>query len=149
MSRAAIITLRVIAMAIAVVLCTIYVGLVLPLNENIVNFKLCVLECLGTYLLMTLALVVFPRIRKSDLAILCWAIVASQLCAQLGLAHFHLVAVPRLSQGLSGMMGIFSSILPMCLVNIRGDARERRRNTGLIIARKTVTSVDIPRLIQH
>lgn len=149
MSRVAMITLRFTGIFAGLACSAAYAFLVLPLNETIVHYKWCALEFLTAYFLMTTGLVVFPRVRKFDLAIYCWVIVAAALLGQFFLSGFHLIAIPRMPQGLSGGMGILSAILPMYLVEIRGDARERRRNSKIITTRKSLTSIEAPSLLHH
>jgi hypothetical protein len=140
MSRTTVIAIRYSSLAIALGLSAIYLKLVLPMDQNVMDLKASVIFFIGTYLLMTSGLLVFNRLRKFDIASICWAALSGVVICQLGAYKLGLAPTPHLAELISGVMGILASLLPVCVANIRGESRGDHYVTKYLRVRHMVTA---------
>ena len=138
MSRTTIIAIRYSSLAMVIGMSAVYLSAVLPIDENMMDLKTCIIFFLGTYFLMTAGLLVFNRLRKFDIALMCWAALSIIVVSQFGLYKIGLTAQPHTAELAAGVMGILASLLPVCVANIRGEARQDRHNIKQMAVRRMV-----------
>lgn len=138
MSRTSVIAIRYSSLVLAIGLSAIYLSVVLPIDRNMMDLKACIIFFLATYFLMTGGLLVFNRLRKFDIALICWAALSTIIMCQLGLYEIGLTSLPTTAEPISGVMGIMASLLPVCVANIRGEARQDRHNIKQMAVRRMV-----------
>jgi hypothetical protein len=139
MPRSTVIFIRYLALAGALSLSGIYLKLSLPMDGNVISLKACIVAFLGTYLTMTTGLLLFNRLRKFDIALICWAALSGAMLIQHTLAYISLSPIAHISEAISGVMGILACLLPLCVATIRGEARGDRQSKKYIEARSMVT----------